>query len=369
MMTWAEPFYQTTGVKTEMSGSENLKSLVVLLGTADGVTETKELADIATVKALPDEINPTRLSDNLCSQMVALVAAVQCEIGQEFLNRCPKLRIIVRFGMGVDNIDLEYAGRIGIIVCNVPNYGVEEVADTALSLILALFRQTIVFNNNVSSGLEYRTFKDIITAGPASRRIHGKTLGLVGLGKTGLAVAQRAKAFGFNVTFYDPFLPSGWDSTAGLERIESLTDLVKMSDCLSLHCMLTEENKHMINESLLKLFKPDAFLVNVSRGPLVDEAALAKALREGWIGGAALDVHEEEPFGFERSPLKDTPNLICTPHIAWFSKEAFDDLRSTSIKLIRHVFTGSDLTSIQNFVNKNHFNGDAYTARYTSVDS
>ena len=351
-----------------MSRSEDAKPLIVLLGTADGATESKELADIATVRALPDEIDPSRLSDDLCSKMVALIAAVQCEIDLEFLNRCPKLRIIVRFGMGVDNIDLEYAGRIGIIVCNVPNYGVEEVADTALSLILSLFRQTIIFNNNVSDGLEYRTFKDIITAGAPSRRIHGKTLGLVGLGKTGLAVAQRAKAFSFKVAFYDPFLPSEWDNTAGLERIDSLTDLVKMSDCLSLHCRLTEENRHMISEPLLKLFKPDAFLVNVSRGPLVDEAALAKALREGRIGGAALDVHEEEPFSFKRSPLKDTPNLICTPHIAWYSKEAFDDLRSTSIKLVRHVLTGGDPTSIQNLVNKEHLNGDACTARRISVD-
>ena len=353
----------------KMSGSENSKSLVVLLGTADGVTETKELTDIATVKALPDEIDPSQLSDDLCSKMVALVAAVQCEIDLEFLNRCPKLRIIVRFGMGVDNIDLEYAGRIGIVVCNVPNYGVEEVADTALSLILSLFRQTIIFNNNVSSGLEYRTFKDIITAGAPSRRIHGKTLGLVGLGKTGLAVAQRAKAFGFIVAFHDPFLPSDWENTEGLERIDSLTDLIKMSDCLSLHCMLTEENKHMISESLLKLFKPDAFLVNVSRGPLVDEAALAKALREGRIGGAALDVHEEEPFSFKTSPLKDAPNLICTPHIAWYSKEAFDDLRSTSVKLVRHVLAGSDPTNIQNLVNEEHINSDAYTARCMSVDN
>lgn len=95
-----------------MDISENLKPLTVLLGTADGVTETKELADIATVRALPDEIDPSQLSDDLCSKMVALVAAVQCEIDLEFLNRCSKLRIIVRFGMGVDNIDLEYAGRI-----------------------------------------------------------------------------------------------------------------------------------------------------------------------------------------------------------------------------------------------------------------
>ena len=343
----------------------SFKSLVILLGTADGVKETKELADIATVKALPDVIDPTHLSDDLCSQAVALVAAVQCELDQAFLNRCPKLRVIVRFGTGTDNIDLEYAGKLGVIVCNVPNYGIEEVADTALSHILALYRQTLVFHNKVSNGEEYRTFKDIITAGSTSRRIHGKTLGLIGLGNTGMAVAQRAKAFGFNVAFYDPYIESVRDSTSELERLESLTDLVKRSDCVSLHCWLTEENKHMINESILKEFKPEAFLINVARGPLVDEVALAKALKEGWIGGAALDVHEKEPFSFKQSPLKDAPNLICTPHIAWYSKEAFADLRLTSVKLVHHVLTGCELTDIQNCVNKEHLDGDAYTTRCT----
>ena len=117
-----------------MNGTETVsKPLVVLLGTAhdqDGVSKTKELANIATVKVLPDEIDPTNLSDTLFSQMVAIVAAVQCEINQMFLDRCPNLRIVVGFGMGTNNIDLEYAGQLGIIVCNIPDYGIEEVADS-----------------------------------------------------------------------------------------------------------------------------------------------------------------------------------------------------------------------------------------------
>ena len=354
-----------------MNGIETAsKPLVVLLGTAqDGLSETKKLANniIATVKALPDEIDPTNLSGTLCSQMVAIVAAVQCEINQTFLDRCPNLRIVVGFGMGTNNIDLEYAGQLGIIVCNVPDYGIEEVADTALSHILALYRQTTVFHNSVSNGVEYPTFKDIITANSTTRRIRGRTLGLIGLGRTGIAVAQRAKVFGFNVAFYDPFKPIGWDKALGdLERYENLTDLVKKSDCVSLHCTLTKENTHIINESLLKLFKPDAFLVNVSRGPLVDETALAKALKEGRIGGAALDVHEEEPFSFKRSPLKDAPNLICTPHIAWYSKEAFAELCSSSTNLVCHMLTGLDPMTIKNCVNKKYLNNEACTARSTS---
>lgn len=345
------------------------KPLVLLLGCTDGALETKELSDIATVKAFsnPDMVDTTRISDDMCSQMVALVVPVNCDINLAFLSRCPKLRIVIRFGMGTDNIELEYAGRLGIIVCNIPDYGIEEVADTALAHILALFRQTLFYHVNLTKGARYLTFKDVMSDAK-SRRIRGKTLGLVGLGKTGFAVAQRAKAFGFNVAFYDPFIGSGWDKAfGGLDRYKSLTDLVMKSDCVSLHCMLTEESRHIVNESLLRVFKRGAYLINVSRGPLIDEAALAKALKEGWIAGAALDVHEEEPFVLSRSPLKDAPNLICTPHIAWYSKEGLSELRSSSVRLIRDVLTSSDPSGIQNCVNKQHLDSEACSSRWNTT--
>lgn len=340
---------------------------MILLGSTDGVLETKELSDIANVKAFPDATSTAVLSDDHCSQAVALIAGTQCEINLAFLSQCTKLRIVIRFGMGTDNIELEYAGRLGIIVCNVPDYGIEEVADTAMAHILALFRQTLFFHVNVCNGVEYHTYKDVMVDAK-SRRIRGKTLGLVGLGKTGFAVAQRAKAFGFNVAFYDPFIGDGWDKAfGGLERFKSLTDLVMKSDCVSLHCMLSEESRHIVNESLLRVFKRGAFLINVSRGPLIDEAALARALKEGWIAGAALDVHEEEPFSYERSALKDAPNLICTPHIAWYSKEGFTELRASGIKLVRQVLTNSDPTGIQNCVNKEHLDSEACTSRWNAT--
>ena len=320
------------------------------------------------MKAFPDDTDTSLLSDDHCSQVVALIVGVQCEINLAFLSRCPKLRIIIVFGMGTDKVELEYAGRLGIVVCNVPDYGIEEVADTAIAHIVTLFRQTLFFHTNVCMyGAQYRTFKDIM-ADAKCRRMRGKTLGLVGMGKTGFAVAQRAKAFGFHVAFYDPFIGSGWDKAfGGLERFKSLTDLVMKSDCISLHCMLTDESRHLINESLLRVFKRGAYLINVSRGALIDEAALAKALKEGWIAGAALDVHEEEPFNYQESPLKDAPNLICTPHIAFYSKEGFAELRSSGIRLVRQVLTCSDPTGIQNCVNQQNLDSEACNARWNTT--
>ena len=360
-------FNQIQDLITQAEGAE--KPLVLLLGSTDGSLEIKELTDVAIVKAFPDITDSSTISDDICSQLVALVVGAQCEINLAFLSRCPKLKTIIQFGMGTDNIELEYAGRLGIIVCNVPDYGIEEVADTAMAHILTLFRQTIAFHMNVVNGTEYRTYKDIMSDAKC-RRIRGKTLGLVGLGKTGFAVAQRAKAFGFNVAFYDPFIGTGWDKAfGGLERFKSLTDLVMKSDCVSLHCMLSEESRHIVNEPLLRVFKRGAYLVNVSRGPLIDEAALARALKEGWIAGAALDVHEEEPFSFKRSALKGAPNLICTPHISWYSKEGFTELRSSGIRLIRQVLTVTDPTGIQNCVNQKHLDSEACMSRWnTTVD-
>ena len=343
------------------------KPLVVLFGTTDGAIETRELTDIAIVKAFPDDCDTSRLTDQICSQMIVLVTGTQCRIDLGFLSRCPKLRIVIVFGSGSDNVELDYAGRLGIIVCHVPDYGIEEVADTALAHILALFRQTFAFHGNVASGTEYRTYKDIASDGKC-RRIRGKTLGLIGLGKVGFAVAQRARAFGFNVCFYDPCLESGWDKAfGGLERCKALTDLVMKSDCVSLHCTLSDDSKHVINEALLRVFKRGSYLVNIARGPLVDEKALAKALKDGWLAGAALDVHEKEPFSFKNSPLKEAPNLICTPHMAWYSKESFAELRASGIRLVRQVLTTTDPANIQNSVNKQHVDNEACTARWNTT--
>lgn len=183
-------------------------------------------------------------------------------------------------------------------------------------------------------------------------RIRGETLGLIGLGRVGQAVALRAKAFGFSVIFYDPYLADGVERSLGLQRVTTLQDLLFHSDCVSLHCSLNEHNHHLINDFTIKQMRQGAFLVNTARGGLVDEKALAQALKEGRIRGAALDVHESEPFSFSQGPLKDAPNLICTPHAAWYSEQASLEMREEAAREIRRAVTGRIPDSLKNCVNK-----------------
>jgi len=185
----------------------------------------------------------------------------------------------------------------------------------------------------------------------------------VGLGRVGTAVALRAKAFGFNVIFYDPYLPDGIEKSLGLTRVYTLQDLLFQSDCVSLHCTLNEHNHHLINEYTIKQMRPGAFLVNTARGGLVDEAALAAALKDGRIRAAALDVHENEPFnalGGMNGPLKEAPNLICTPHAAWYSDASSAELREMAATEIRRAIVGRIPDNLRNCVNKEYFVSSGY---------
>ncbi|XP_032347971.1 C-terminal-binding protein 1 isoform X2 [Camelus ferus] len=181
-------------------------------------------------------------------------------------------------------------------------------------------------------------------------------------GRVGQAVALRAKAFGFSVLFYDPYLPDGTERALGLQRVSTLQDLLFHSDCVSLHCGLNEHNHHLVNDFTVKQMRQGAFLVNTARGGLVDEKALAQALKEGRIRGAALDVHESEPFSFSQGPLKDAPNLICTPHAAWYSEQASIEMREEAAREIRRAITGRIPDSLKNCVNKDHLTAATHWA-------
>lgn len=344
--------------------------MVLLLACTDGQLESQEFSGLADVKTYTTLTSSTQLPNDACARCVAIMTSNHVQIDAPLLDRCPKLRLVLRHGIGYDNIDVEHAGRLGIIVCNVPNYGVEEVADTAMAHILSLFRQTTCMHDAVLGGKRLQTYEDYCTTVKYARRIRGKTLGLVGLGKTGIAVALRARAFGFNVIFYDPYTSHGLDKAiGGLERYQSVGDLIAKSDCVSLHCMLTKETRHIINATTFKLFKRGSFLVNVSRGPLIDEEALAQALKEGRLGGAALDVHEKEPFSYEESPLKGAPNLICTPHQAWYSKESFTELRVSAIQVVKLALSSQQGVNIQDCVNSDFLDKDACQVRWCSSET
>ncbi|GFS61931.1 c-terminal-binding protein [Trichonephila inaurata madagascariensis] len=279
---------------------------------------------------------------------------------KEDLDKFKALRIIVRIGSGVDNIDIKAAGELGIAVCNVPGYGVEEVADTTMCLILNLYRRTYWLANMVREGKKFQGPEQVREAAQGCARIRGDTLGIIGLGRVGTAVALRAKAFGFNVIFYDPYLPDGIEKSLGLTRVYTLQDLLFQSDCVSLHCTLNEHNHHVFNEFTIKQMRPGAFLVNTARGGLVDENALALALKDGRIRAAALDVHENEPYNALAGPLKDAPNLICTPHAAWYSDASSTELRDMAASEIRRAIVGRIPDSLRNCVNKEYFVSSGY---------
>jgi C-terminal binding protein len=215
----------------------------------------------------------------------------------------------------------------------------------------------------VQEGKRLHGPEQIREAAAGCARIRGDTLGIIGLGRVGTAVALRAKAFGFSVVFYDPYLADGVENSLGLTRVYSLQDLLFQSDCVSLHCSLNEHNRHLINADTVKQMRPGAFLVNTARGGLVDEVALAAALRDGRIRAAALDVQENEPFNTQAGPLKDASNLIVTPHSGWFSDASSAELREMAASEIRRALVNPPETipdSLRNCVNKEFFVGNRY---------
>lgn len=243
------------------------------------------------------------------------------------LGKLSRTRLIVRNGVGYDNIDVAAAGASGIRVANVPDYGTEEVADHAIALTLALIRQLKPLMGDVSNGgWEWR-------AGLSCWRIRGRIFGIVGCGRIGTAVALRAKAFGFDVRFYDPHLASGYEKAIGVQRSSSLEDLLSAADVVSVHVPLNEETCHMIAGRELTRMKKTAYLVNTARGPLVAHDALFDALSQGMIAGAALDVLEDEPCG--ASVLQALPNCIVTPHSAFYSQESLIEMRTKSALIVR----------------------------------
>jgi phosphoglycerate dehydrogenase-like enzyme len=248
-------------------------------------------------------------------------------VGQ--LKHC---RVIVRNGVGFDSVDTAAAAQAGIPVCNVPDYGTEEVADHAMALTLALYRQLFPLD------AEAKRLGWKIDVAPKMRRLRTQTFGIVGLGRIGTATALRAKAFGFRVVFFDPYAPVGIHKAVGVERLGSLEELLRTADTVSIHCPLTAETRGMIGAKEIAAMKPGAFLVNTARGDVVQKAPVFAALRTGHLGGAGLDVVENEPL---RTPEEAaTPNLIVTCHAAFCSPEGMVEMRSTSAKIARAAVLG-----------------------------
>uniref|UniRef100_A0A8B9L077 C-terminal-binding protein 2-like n=2 Tax=Astyanax mexicanus TaxID=7994 RepID=A0A8B9L077_ASTMX len=337
-----------------MNGPMHPRPLVALLDGRDCTVEMPILKDLATV-AFCDAQSTQEIHEKVLNEAVGAMMYHTITLTREDLEKFKALRIIIRIGSGYDNIDIKAAGEMGIAVCNIPSAAVEETADSTLCHVLNLYRRNTWLYQALREGSRVQSVEQIRELASGAARIRGETLGLIGFGRSGQAVAVRAKAFGFNVIFYDPYLQDGLERSLGVQRVYTLQDLLYQSDCVSLHCNLNEHNHHLINDFTIKQMRQGAFLVNCARGGLVDEKALAQALKEGRIRGAALDVHESEPFSFTQGPLKDAPNLICTPHTAWYSEQASLEMREAAATEIRRAITGRIPDSLRNCVNKEFF--------------
>lgn len=280
--------------------------------------ERAELATIGAELFLASGTDPKTLAreGKDCDAMIVVYAPITAEV----INDLAKCRVMVRTGIGFNNIDLEAASRKGIMVANVPDYCQDEVADHAMALFLSGVRKVTFLNNRVKSGSW-----DVGEAKPIPR-LQSKLFGLFGLGSIGQRVAERAKAFGMEVCSYDPFVPQEIFERLGVRRFHDFDEFLASVDFLSIHAPLTEETEHVINLQNLKKMKRTAFIVNTSRGPLIDENDLYAALKEGIIAGAGLDVLENEPPA-RPFPLAELDNIILTPHAAFYSEESEPDLR------------------------------------------
>ncbi len=299
--------------------------------------ERQVLADIADLVVSPGKSGPEILAaaadaDALLNTYAKLPAAVL-----RGLHRC---RIVARYGIGVDTVELPAATELGILVTNVPDYCIDEVSDHALALILSLTRKVVLSTAAVKAGRW-----DVKLAMPIQRH-RGRTLGLVGFGKIPRAIAPKARALGFALIAFDPYVPPEAGSPLGVRLVDFET-LLRESDVVSIHAPLTVETRGLFGDRAFGQMKPGAFLVNTSRGPLVEEAALVRALEAGRLAGAALDVLEAEPPSPD-NPLLRLPNVALTPHIAFYSEQSLVDLQRMAAEEVRRALTGQAPRNVVN---------------------
>jgi D-3-phosphoglycerate dehydrogenase len=261
----------------------------------------------------------------------ALLNTYAGPITAEVMAHMPKCRIIARYGIGVDTIDLDAATRTGIIVTNNPTYCLDEVAEHTMALVLTCARKVALYDRLV------RGARWEVPPGKPMFRVAGRTLGLVGFGNIARRVAIRAHAFGMRVLFADPFVAEGHVEATGNKV--ALNELLADSDFVSVHPPLTPQTRKMINDETLSRMKPTAFLINCSRGPVVDTDALVRALDAKTIAGCALDTIDPEPLP-DPHPLRGRDNVIITPHVAWYSEQALVGLQAGAPNEVRRVLTG-----------------------------
>jgi len=307
--------------------------------------------DIESRVLCPPEVH---LDHRQCKTAEALIDLVKdadvvitqfAPITKEVIESMSKARAIIRYGIGVDNVHLETAASMGIPVCNVPDYCIDEVADHALSFILASARSI------VPNCLHVRAGKWGLAGSLSEMRcMRDQTVGIVGFGRIGREVALRLAGFKCRRLVFDPMVASSVVSELGCESV-SLDELFQQSDIVTLHCPSIASTRRVVNEQSLSKMKHGSIVVNVSRGDLVDTKALEAALQSGQLGAAAIDVCDPEPIPPD-SPLRSLPNVVSASHLAWASVPAMSRLRETAAKLALEALRGSSPRNVVNGVLK-----------------
>lgn len=273
-------------------------------------------------------------SDNLReAEVVILWHNAPCDA--ECIAALNKCKVIIRNGVGYDTVDLDAAKVHNITVCNIPDYGTEEVANHAIALALTLTRQIVSLDHHAKK-LNWELPSFIY---PKIKRYSEMFFGIIGLGRIGMSVAEKAEALGFNVYYYDPFV-----NVNSFAKCETLNELLTLSDVLSIHCPLNDNTKYMITDQELDLLKNSAYLINTARGAIVKKSSILNALNNGRLAGAGLDVVEDEPLKTINESM--TPNLICTCHSAFYSMESLIDMRTKSSMLALAAVTNKKLYNI-----------------------
>ena len=285
-------------------------------------------SDVTVYDDTTNEELPGRIQD------ADIIVTKEMPVSAEMIQRFPEsVKLICEAGTGYNNIDLEAARKKGITVCNIPAYSTERVAHTAIMMILNLSSTMQVQMKMLANGNHDNFTKNLQVP---HIEVNGKTLGVIGAGHIGKKVIKIAQALDMNILVYTR---TPREDEKGI-RYVSLKELLEHSDYVSLHCPLTESTKHMINKETLKLMKPSAFIINTSRGALIDEAALIEALKNGKIAGAGLDVQETEPPK-ETSPLYTMENVLLTPHMGWKGLETRQRLVSILADNIKNFLAGN----------------------------
>jgi D-3-phosphoglycerate dehydrogenase/C-terminal binding protein len=307
----------------------------------------RDLADIVAAGARREEELEGKVED-----AGALMVYHAITLTARTIERLERCRVIVRCGVGVDNIDVDAAQRRGIPVANVPDYGTEEVADTAIGMLLALARGIAPLNSMLRAtdvSWEYTHVAPL-------QRLRGQVLGIVGLGRIGTAVAQRGKVLGMDVVFYDPYKPEGYDKALAIRRARTLDDLLAQSYVVTLHCPLSDETRYMIDARAITKMRRGAFLINTARGAVVDTRAIPDAIRSGHLAGTGIDVLAEEPPTADdalilawRDPSHPAHHrLLINPHAAFYCAQGLAEIRVKAATACQRALRGEPIPNVIN---------------------